>query len=307
MEHVSFHHKAEIYTTRSKWLVRFVLDLQTYRRYIDSVTGNLDKLVNNIQEGLVKIREIPQIDKHDTDLVLSLLDVVRYMKTLHEFNVNSFEDETHLGKSFKLTPNKRNELQMLPSVKDIPIGNLVNMIEQQKHATSNVSAMLLYILPPTIIVLLIVIICFICIKKFHVLRNILARSGLIPHDKKCHSVGCSTVHFQSSPAGEENSGNEFGSGGVVTVLSDLAQSATEKCHTKTTMQRAQCVHRLVVLLGASRAVRTTQRYNSSFILCYPNADQEKLCVIPTRIKTKTLCYPSGEQDKNFVLSQRRSR
>ena len=131
---------------------------------------------------------------------------------------------------------------MLPSVKDIPIGNLVNMIEQQKHATSNVSTMLLYILPPTIIVLMIVIICFICIKKFHVLRNIPARSGSVPHDKKCHSVGCSTVHFQSSPAGE-NSGNEFGSGGVVTVLSDLAkaahtQSATEKCHTKTTMQLA---------------------------------------------------------------------
>ena len=93
---------------------------------------------------------------------------------------------------------------------------------------------------------MIVIICFICIKKFHVLRNILARSGFVPHDKKCHSVGCSTVHFQSSPAGEDNSGNELGSGGVVTVLSDLSdlvkaahtQSATEKCHTKTTMQLA---------------------------------------------------------------------
>ena len=107
VKHVFFHHKAEIYTTRSKWLVGFVLDLQTYRRYIDSVTGNLDKLENNIQEGLVKIREIPHIDKHDTDLVLSLLDVVRYMKYLHEFNINSFEDATHLGKSFKLTRNKR--------------------------------------------------------------------------------------------------------------------------------------------------------------------------------------------------------
>ena len=41
--------------------------------------------------------------------------------------------------------NPSDELQMLPSVKDIPMGNLVNMIEQQKHATSNVSTMLLYI------------------------------------------------------------------------------------------------------------------------------------------------------------------
>ena len=67
------------------------------------------------------------------------------------------------------------------------------------------------------------------------------------------------------------------------------------------------MRRLVVLLGAGRAGSMTQRYNSSFILCYPSVDQEKLCVIPTRIKTKTLCYPNPDQDKNFVLSQRGSR
>ena len=103
VEHVFFHHKTEIYTTRSKWLVGFVLDLQTYRRHIDSVTGNLKTIYKK-----VKIREVPHIDKHDTDLVLSLLELVRYMRTLHEFNINSFEDATHLGKSFKLTRNKRN-------------------------------------------------------------------------------------------------------------------------------------------------------------------------------------------------------
>ena len=67
------------------------------------------------------------------------------------------------------------------------------------------------------------------------------RSGLVPHDdKKCRSVGCSTVHFQRPPAGEENSGNELESGGVMTVLSDLvrvahAQSTPEKFHANTSM------------------------------------------------------------------------
>ena len=83
------------------------------------------------------------------------------------------------------------------------------------------------------------------VKKFQFPKNIMLRSGLVPHDdKKCRSVGCSTVHFQHSPAGEENSGNELESGGVVTVLSDLvrvahAQSTPEKFHTKSTMQLSQ--------------------------------------------------------------------
>ena len=104
VEHVFFHHETEIYTTRSKWLVGFVLDLQTYRSYNDIVTVNLDKLEEHIQEGLVKIKEIPNINKHDTDLVLSHL--VQYIKTLHKFNKDSFEDATHLGRSFKLNRHK---------------------------------------------------------------------------------------------------------------------------------------------------------------------------------------------------------
>ena len=97
--------------------------------------------------------------------------------------------------------------------------------------------------------------------------------------------------LSASPAGEENSGNELESGGVVTVLSDLVRVAhaqsTPEFHTKTTMQMSQasCVHKLVCSVES----RTVQ----PFFLCYPEVDQ-----------AKTLCYADADHAETMVILTR---
>ena len=120
IEHVFFRQKAEVYTTRSQWIMGLVLDFTMYEKYLQFTTGHLTKALiyaaREIENFKKPVRPLWTIQNELHIVLQGTMRELEIIRQIHAKNCKDFQEIKSIGHSemeTQRTPREKRFLGLL--------------------------------------------------------------------------------------------------------------------------------------------------------------------------------------------------